>query len=79
MWRNFYVRSCVRFTFANKIEAMRERSLLSEKVEPRSTSRIRSAVFTLPLFYLRDDNLRAWPKTRQWKSIFREAEKSVKV
>ena len=59
MPRNFYVRSCVKFTFANKIEAMHERSLVSVKVEPRSTSRLRSAVFILPLFYLRDYNLRA--------------------
>ena len=53
------MRSCVNFTFANKIEAMRERSLVSVKLEPRSTSRLRSAVFILPLFYLRDYNLRA--------------------
>ena len=57
--RNFYVRSCVKFTFANKIEAMHERSLVSLKVEPRSTSRLRSALFTLPLFHLRDYDLRA--------------------
>ena len=59
MSRNFYVRSCVKFTIANKIEAMHERSLVSVKVEPRSTSRLRSGLFTLPLFYLRDYNLRA--------------------
>ena len=57
--RNFYVRTCVKFTFANKIEAMHERSLVSVKVEPRSTSRLSSALFILPLFYLRDYNLRA--------------------
>ena len=38
---------------------MHERSLVSLKVEPRSTSRLRSALFTLPLFYLRDYDLRA--------------------
>ena len=38
---------------------MREGSLVSVKVEPRSTSRLRSALFILPLFYLRDYNLRA--------------------
>ena len=31
-WRNFYVRTCVKFTFANKIEAMYERSHVSLKV-----------------------------------------------
>ena len=57
--RNFYVRTCVKFTFENKIRAMHERSLVSVKVEPRSTSCLSSALFTLPLFYLRDYNLRA--------------------
>ena len=52
--RNFYVRTCTNFTFANKIEAMHESSLVSVKVEPRSTSRLSSALFILPLFYLRD-------------------------
>ena len=52
--RNFYARTCVKFTFANKIEAMPERSHVSVKVEPRSTSRLSSALFILPLFYLRD-------------------------
>ena len=33
--------SCVKFTFPNKIEAMHKRSLVSVKVKPRSTSRIR--------------------------------------
>ena len=33
-----------------KIEAMHERSLVSVKVEPRSTSRLSSALFILPLF-----------------------------
>ena len=54
MSRNFYVRTCVKFTFASKIEAMHERSLESIEVEPRSTSRLSSALFALPLFYLRD-------------------------
>ena len=31
---------------------MHERLLVSIKVETRSTSRLRSALFTLPLFYL---------------------------
>ena len=52
------MRTCVRayvrkFKFANKIEAIHERSLVSVKVEPRSTCRLNSAVFVLPLFYLR--------------------------
>ena len=38
MSRNFYVRTLVKFTFANKIEAVHKRSLVSVKVEPRSTS-----------------------------------------
>ena len=65
--------TCVKFTFANKVEAMHERSLVSVKVEPCSTSRLSSALFTLPLFYLHDKNLRALTcvaKTRQWKSTF---------
>ena len=53
------MRTCVKFTLTNQIEAMRERSLVSVKVESRSTSRLSSALFFLPLFYLRDYNLRA--------------------
>ena len=52
--RNFYVLRCVKFTFANKIEAIHERSLVSVKVEPRSTSRLSSALFIFPQFYLLD-------------------------
>ena len=52
--RNFYVRRCLKFTFANKIEAIHERSIVSVKVEPRSTSRLSSALFIFPQFYLRD-------------------------
>ena len=48
-----------KFTFVNKMEAMHERSLVSVKVEPRSTFRLSSALFILPLFYLRDQNLHA--------------------
>ena len=59
MSRNFYLRTCVKFTFANKMEAMHERSLVSVKVEPHLTSRLSSALFILPLFYLHDWNLRA--------------------
>ena len=40
--------------FENKIEAMNERSDVSVKVEPRSTSRLFSTLYILPLFYLRD-------------------------
>ena len=43
--------TCVKFTFANRIEAMHERSV---NVETFSTSRLSSALFILPLFYLRD-------------------------
>ena len=56
---NFYERTCVKFTFANKIEVMHERLLVRVKVKPRLTSRLISALFILPLFYLRDLNLRA--------------------
>ena len=51
---NFYVRTCVKFMFANKIEAIYERSHVSVKVEPRSTLRFISTLYILPLFYLRD-------------------------
>ena len=37
MSRNFYVRTCVKFTLANEIEAMFERSHVNVKFEPRST------------------------------------------
>ena len=50
--RNFYVRTCVKFTLANKIEALYEKSHVSVKVEPRSTSRLLSTLYILPLFYL---------------------------
>ena len=53
------MRTCVKFTIGNKIEAMHERSLDSVKVEPCATSRLSSAIFILPLFYFRDLNLRA--------------------
>ena len=57
--RNFYVRTCVKFTLANKIEAMYERSHVSVKVEPRSTSCLISTLYILPLFYFSDYNFRA--------------------
>ena len=53
--RNFFrAPTYVKFTFANKIEATYERSHVSVKVEPRSSSRLISALFISPLFYLRD-------------------------
>ena len=51
---NFYVLTCVKFKFANKIEAVYERSHVIIKVEPPSTSRFISTIYILPLFYLRD-------------------------
>ena len=39
-----------KFTFANKMEGMHERSLVSVKVEPRSTSRLSSALFSCLYF-----------------------------
>ena len=53
--------TCVKFTFANKIEAMFERSHVNV---PRSTLKKKSSTFyILPLFYLRDRNLRACTRT----------------
>ena len=52
--RNFYVRTCVKYTFANEIEAMYERSLVSVKVEPPSTSLLISTLYILTPLYLRD-------------------------
>ena len=61
MLRNFYVRTCVKFPFANKIrEAMHERSLVS--VTELNLAQLLvsgSALFILPLFYLPDLNSRA--------------------
>ena len=51
--RIFYVRTCVKLTFKNNIEAMYDRSHVSVKVEPRSSSRLISTLYFLPLFYLR--------------------------
>ena len=56
---NFYVRTCVKFTLANKIEAIYERLHVSVKVEPRSTSRLVLTLNILPLFYLCDYYFRA--------------------
>ena len=50
--RNFYVRTCVKFKFANKIEAMYERSHVSVKVETRSTSRLAQHLISCLYFYL---------------------------
>ena len=55
--------TCVKFTFASKIEAMHERSHVNEKVEPRATSRISSSLYILPRFYLRNKNFRACART----------------
>ena len=46
---------------SEKIKAMQERSLVTVDVEPRSTSRLSSALFHLVsiFYYLRDQNLRA--------------------
>ena len=52
MSRNFYVRTCVKFTFANKIEAMHERSLVSVKDETSLNFSFKLSTFYLPLFYL---------------------------
>ena len=57
--RNFHVRTHVNFTRLNKIEAMYGKSGVNVKVEPCSTSRLSSALFILPLFYLHDKNLGA--------------------
>ena len=55
MSRDFF--TFVKFTFANKIEAMYQRSHVSVKVETRSTSRLISKLYwlyILPLLYIRD-------------------------
>ena len=46
----FYVRTCVKFTFVNKIGAKHERSLVSVKVETRSTTSSVSTLYILRLF-----------------------------
>ena len=51
MSRNFYSRTCVKFTFANKIEAIHERLLVSVKVEPRSTSHLSSALYLASILF----------------------------
>ena len=50
--RNFYVRTCVKVTFANKIEAMYEGSHVSVKVETRSTWRLAQHLISCLYFYL---------------------------
>ena len=57
--RNLCVRMHVNSTRVNKIEAMYERSLVSVKVEPRSTSRTSSALFILPLLKFTCVNVRS--------------------
>ena len=52
--RNFDERTCVKFAFANKVEAMYERSHVSVKVQPSSTPHLISTFYILPLFHLRD-------------------------
>ena len=54
---NFSVRTCVKFTFADEIEAMHESPLVSVNDKPRSTSRLSSALFILPLFYFLNELL----------------------
>ena len=46
------MRTCIKFSFANKIKAIYERSLVSVKALSRSISRLSSALPILPLFYL---------------------------
>ena len=50
--RKFYMSTRVTFTFANKIEAMHERLLVSVKVEPRSTSRFEAQHFLSCLYFI---------------------------
>ena len=45
---NFSMRTCVKFKFANKIEATYERLHVNVKVESRSTSRLISTIYILP-------------------------------
>ena len=48
--RNFYLRTCIKFTFANKIEATHERSFVNVNIEPRSSPCLSSAVLTCLYF-----------------------------
>ena len=53
----FFIFCCLEFkqNLRSQIkQAMHERTLVSVKVEPRSNSRLSSALFILRLFYLRD-------------------------
>ena len=52
--RNFNVRTWVKFTFANKIEAIYERWRVNVKVKPHSTSSLSSTLYILPLYNLRE-------------------------
>ena len=56
--RNFYVRTCVKFSFANKIEAMYERSFpVNVKVELWLTLRLRATLHTLPPLFTREQTI----------------------
>ena len=54
--RNLYVSTHVKFTFANKIEVMNERSQVKVKVELRLTSRLRSNTFYSPFTEENEDD-----------------------
>ena len=73
---NFYVRTCAKFAFANKIETMYERPHV--QLCKRESSNSLNLTFNLNTLYLTSINFiyvieiyvryRAEPKTRQWKS-----------
>ena len=67
--RNFYVRTCVKFTFTNKIEAMHEWWLKNVKVEPRLTSRLKGLCHPTRMRELMKTNLK---KTAQLFQVVSE-------
>ena len=66
---NFQCR--VIFTFANKIEAIHEKSLVNAKLEPRLTSRLSSVLFMLPLFFSVIEIYVGWQKRLSGRLVTR--------
>ena len=75
--RNFYLRTCVKFRFANKKEAMYERLRLKGKFEPRSTSCLSETLYSL--FLLQTSEYTHVKMTRQLKSTLREQGRPLSV
>ena len=64
MQRNFYVRTCVKFTFANKIEAIHKRSLVGVKVEVDVFRLVARIFFTGGCDSSRRRCKRSWRRTK---------------